>query len=167
MELRLERPGDEDAIDRVTTRAFAGNSHTGHAEAEIIRALRTAGDLTLSLVAETCGALVGHAAFSPVAVDGLCDDRYGLGPVSVDPDFQRRGIGSALVQQGLTLLRDRGAKGCAVLGNPDFYRRFGFTSDGALHYGAVPAKYIQFLVFEGEQPSGTLSYAPAFDLAAP
>ncbi|MCB1442524.1 MAG: N-acetyltransferase [Methyloceanibacter sp.] len=165
MHIRTETPGDEDAIDRVTTLAFEAGSHSDHTEARIVRELRAAGDLTLSLVAEADGELVGHIAFSPVAVDGKHDGWYGLGPLSVRPDRQDHGFGSALVEQGLAILRDRGARGCALLGSPDFYARFGFASDRTLSYGSVPARFIQAVVFTGARPSGELSYASAFDLA--
>ncbi|HML93419.1 N-acetyltransferase [Methyloceanibacter sp.] len=165
MLIRTEIPGDEDAIDRVTTLAFEAASHSDHTEARIVRDLRAAGDLTLSLVAEVDGELAGHVAFSPVTVDGRHDGWYGLGPLSVHPGRQGHGIGSALVEQGLAILRDRGARGCALLGNPDFYARFGFASDGTLRYGSVPARFVQAVVFTGARPSGELSYARAFDLA--
>jgi len=165
MNIRSEESGDEDAIDRVTEAAFAAVSHSNHAEALIVRALRDAGDLTVSLVADVDGEIVAHIAFSPVAIGGRYDGWFGLGPLSVQPDKQRDGIGSALVLQGLAQLRARGAKGCALLGHPDFYRRLGFRSDSGLHYGDLPAHLIQHLVFDGASPSGELIYTPAFDLA--
>lgn len=165
MHIRTETLGDDDAIDRVTTLAFEAASHSDHTEARIVRDLRAAGDLTLSLVAEADGELVGHIAFSPVAVDGRHDGWYGLGPLSVRPDRQGHGIGSALVEHGLAVLRARGARGCALLGSPDFYARFGFASDGTLRYGSFPARFVQAVVWTGARPSGELSYAPAFDLA--
>ena len=167
MLIRTETTGDEDAIDRVTTLAFEAVAHSDHTEAQIVRELRAAGDLTLSLVAEAGGELVGHIAFSPVAVDGRHGGWYGLGPLSVHPDWQGRGIGGALVEHGLAILRDRGASGCALLGSPDFYARFGFVSDGTLSYGSVPARFIQGIVLTGARPSGELAYAPAFDHAGP
>lgn len=167
MHLRTEVIDDEDAIDRVVSSAFAALSHCNNTEAQIVRELRIAGDLTLSLVAELGGAVAGHVAFSPVAIDGAHEAWFGLGPLAVLPSLQRRGIGSALVERGLAMLRERGAKGCAVLGDPNYYGRFGFVSDGGLRYGTVPRRFIQGIAFEGGRPSGELTYAPAFDLAGP
>ncbi|BAQ17381.1 GNAT family N-acetyltransferase [Methyloceanibacter caenitepidi] len=165
MEIRPETPSDETAIDRVVDCAFASKSHTGHAEAAIVRALRTGGDLSFSLVAELGSALVGHIAFSPVDIDHQQGDWFGLGPLAVQPAHQRQGIGSALVNRGLTDLRMKGAAGCVVLGDPGFYGRLGFESDGTLSYGGLPTHYIQRIVFTGKAPAGEIRYAPAFDLA--
>lgn len=167
MQIRLEHPSDETAIYRVTELAFDAKSHTQNAEARIVRALRADGNLTLSLVAETGGGIAGHIAFSPVAIDGQHADWFGLGPLSVRPDRQRQGIGSALVERGLAALRARGAKGCVVLGDPGYYGRFGFVSDGALRYGDVPTRFVQRIVFQGDAPPGEITYARAFDLGGP
>ena len=74
---------------------------------------------------------------------------------------------AGLVEPGLSELRANGARGCAVLGDPGFYGRFGFRSVGALRYGALPVRLVQWIAFEGDTPSGELSYARAFDLARP
>ena len=118
MQLRPERPGDEDAIHDLTAIAFEPMPFSDGSEAPIIRALRDSGDLTLSIVAEDDGEVVGHVAFSPVTVDGEDRGWYGLGPVAVRPDRQREGIGRSLVEAGLERLRTRGARGCALIGNP-------------------------------------------------
>lgn len=165
MKIRPELPLDETAIDRIVACAFASGSHTDHAEAAIVRALRENGDLKLSLVAEIAGTVVGRIAFSPVEIDDQHGDWFGLGPLAVQPEHQGHGIGSALVERGLTALRIEGAAGCVVLGDPGFYRRFGFVSDGTLRYCDVPARYIQRITFDGGAPSGQIHYANAFDLA--
>lgn len=165
--IRPEEPGDADAIHHLTAIAFAPMPFSGGAEPEIIRVLRQAGDLTLSLVAEEDGSIVGHVAFSPVSIGGRHDGWFGLGPISVRPDRQRQGIGRALVDRGLSTLRARGARGCALIGNPDIYRRMGFESDGRLRYANLDARYVQRLVFDGEPPQGDLAFAPAFDLDRP
>ena len=167
MIIRAETPDDEHAIHRVTKAAFTNVSHTRGMEAQIVCKLRKDGDLRLSIVAEVNGKIVGHVAFSPITVAGRHDDWFGLGPVAVRPDMQRRGIGSALVTCGLTELRAAGAKGCALVGKPRFYKRFGFKSDGMIVFRGLPARLVQRLVFVGDIPSGVLAYAPAFDLANP
>jgi putative acetyltransferase len=92
--LRHETPADESAIAAVTVAACRNAAHSGHNEHRIVGALRTAGRLTGSLVAEADGQVVGHAAASPVTVSDGAQGWYGLGPVSVLPEHQGRGIGS-------------------------------------------------------------------------
>ncbi len=123
MLIRHERPGDEEAIHRLTTAAFAPMPFSNGSEAPIIRALRESGDLTLSLVAEEDGTVIGHVAFSPVTIAGIHEGWFGLGPVSVWPERQRQGIGKALILKGLESLKERSARGCALIGNPEIYRR--------------------------------------------
>jgi len=166
MLIRPEIPEDESAIDRVLAEAFADRSHTNHAEAAIVRALRDDRDLALSLVAEVSETIVGHAAFSPVCIAGRHDRWFGLGPLAVRPQAQGKGTGCSLVRHGLADLRLRGAAGCVVLGDPAYYERFGFVSDGMLRYGSLPTRFIQRLIFRGEAPNGSVRYARAFDLAA-
>lgn len=163
MLIRKERPGDEDGIHSLTLAAFEPMSYSSGTEAPIIRSLRTSGDLTLSLVAEEDGAIVGHIAFSPVTINGVHDHWFGLGPISVRPDKQRQSIGKALILKGLAMLQDRGARGCALIGNPEVYRGAGFESDGQLSYGDLDRRYVQRIVFSGPAPRGELQFAPAFD----
>lgn len=160
--IRPETPDDADAIRELTSAAFADAPHSSGTEAAIVDALRAAGALTLSLVAEDAGSVIGHAAFSPVTTSSGAAGWFGLGPVSVRPDRQRAGIGQALVHAGLAMLRDGDAAGCVVLGDPAYYGRFGFASDPALRYGDVPPEYFQRMVFHGPPPAGTVAYHPGF-----
>lgn len=162
MEIRSERPSDEMAIRHLVTASFAGALHSSGTEAAIVEALRDAGALTCSLVAEEAGAIVGHVAFSPVSIDGVAGRWFGLGPVAVRPDRQQRGIGQKLIAAGLEQLQKYRAQGCVVLGDPAYYGRLGFESDPALHYPDVPAEYFQRLSFDGSAPSGTVAYHPGF-----
>jgi predicted N-acetyltransferase YhbS len=159
--IRPERPSDHDAIRAVTVAAFQSSACGHNGEADIVEALRAAGVLTLSLVAEADGEIVGHGAFSPVRIDQAEGDWYGLGPLSVAPDWRRRGIGEALVRQGLTELAALGAAGCVVVGEPGYYSRFGFQNDPALTYGEASA-YLQRLIVRGPAPRGEVEYHPAF-----
>ncbi|MBV8908956.1 MAG: N-acetyltransferase, partial [Sphingomonas sp.] len=129
MEIRSEEPGDEQSIFTVITAAFAEAQHSGGNEARIVEALRAAKGLAVSLVAIRDDAIVGHVAFSLVTMDGQSCGWFGLGPVAVMPALQRHGIGTALINAGLSALRERGAGGCVVLGDPAYYGRFGFKAD--------------------------------------
>src|SRR4051794_17216303 len=112
MQIRLERPEDATTIHALTDAAFKGMPFSDDTEARIIGSLRAAGALTLSLVATQGGEIVGHAAFSPVTINGGTGDWYGLGPVSVWPNLQRQGIGQSLIREGLRQLKSMGAGGC-------------------------------------------------------
>jgi putative acetyltransferase len=162
MTIRSESPADRAGIRDLVTAAFAGAPHGSGTEAAIVEALRDAGMLTISLVAEEDGAVVGHVAFSPVRIEGAAVGWFGLGPVAVRPERQGEGIGRQLIDEGLRQLRERGAEGCVVLGDPAYYRRFGFTSDPALCYPGAPSEYFQRLGFGGPIPSGTVVYHEAF-----
>ena len=163
-----ERPADAATLGALIDAAFAEAEHRGGNEGAIVAALRTAGALPLSLVAlGTDGVPVGHVAFSPVRIvsetgDGVAGDWYGLAPLSVLPERQREGIGAALVEAGLARLRAMGAAGCVLLGDPDYYGRFGFRSVPGLGYGDAPAPYVQAISFGGPPPVGDIAYHAAF-----
>lgn len=160
--IREERPGDADAIHRLTAAAFAGTEHSDGTEAEIVDALREAGALTVSLVADDAGAIVGHVALSPVRIAGEDLGWHGLGPVSVDPARQRQGIGDRLIRDALERIRAAGSNGCVVLGEPAYYERFGFIADRRLTYAGPPPEYFQSLAFTEPMPAGAVAYHPAF-----
>lgn len=162
MLIRPEAEGEEAAIRQVTEAAFAVAEHRSGTEAAIVEGLRAAGRLTLSLVAVAGGEVIGHVAFSPVTVGGEEVGWFGLGPLSVRPERQGEGVGSALVREGLARLRRAGAAGCVVLGDPGYYRRFGFEADPALTFAGVPAAYFMRLVIAGAAPAGAVVYQPAF-----
>lgn len=160
--IRRETPADVAAIRVVTEAAFRDAPHSDQREAAIVDALRRAGALSISLVADHGGKLIGHAAASPVTIDGRAGDWFGMGPVSVQPDWQRCGIGSLLVQALLKALREQGAGGCVVLGDPDYYRRFGFRVDATLKLPDVPPEYFQSLRLSGSSPAGIVAYHAGF-----
>jgi len=162
MIIRSELAADISSIRQLTDAAFRDVAYSSQTEGAIVDALRLAGVLTLSLVAEQNGMIVGHVAFSPVLIDGDDIGWFGLGPVSVSPPMQRRGVGSALINEGLQLLRDRGAAGAVVLGDPDYYRRLGFTSDHQLSFADVPPAYFQSIVLAGTPAKGLVTYHEAF-----
>lgn len=162
MRIRPEAPGDEAAIGALTAAAFTGHPHSDGTEPLIIERLRRLGMLTLSLVAEDGAEIVGHVAFSPVALSGVDRGWYGLGPVSVAPGRQKSGIGSALIREGLGVLKAQGASGCALVGDPAYYNRFGFVVRPELQTTGVPPEFFLVLPLHGEVPSGIVAFHPAF-----
>ena len=108
------------------------------------------------------GRVVGHIAFSRVTISDGTKDWYGLGPVSVLPEHQRKGIGAALIREGLSRLRALGAAGCCLVGHPGYYGRFGFANVGGLGYEGAPKEVFFALSFAGRMPRGSVTYHDAF-----
>jgi putative acetyltransferase len=160
--IRSESEADRDAITAVTMAAFEPLAISSHTEQFIVQALRAAQALTLSLVAEREGRIVGHIAFSPVTLANGTPGWYGLGPVSVLPEHQRQGIGTALIQSGLAQLKTLGARGCCLVGHPEYYRRFGFQTVPGLEVEGVPPEFVFALAFDGPMPLGTVTFHEAF-----
>lgn len=160
--IRPETGDDETAIADITTKAFASTPYSNQKEALIIQDLRNAGALSLSLVAEISGEIVGHVSFSKVMIDGQNLGYYGLAPVSVLPAHQGQKIGSQLIEYGLNALKDLHAKGCVLLGEPDYYQRFGFKAEDQLILEGVPPEYFMALAFAPPLPSGIVTYHQAF-----
>jgi len=160
--IRDETKHDNAVITEVTAAAFESLEISNHTEQFIIEALRSARALTLSLVAEVDGRVVGHIAFSPVTISGGAANWYGLGPVSVLPNYQRKGIGKALIQQGLSRLKGLGAKGCCLVGHPDYYRKFGFENVAGLVLEGVPKEVFFALSFDGAIPRGIVTFHEGF-----
>ena len=162
MKIRKETPSDIAAIEAVTIAAFQNAAHTNHAEQFIVRALRNSGQLSVSLIAEKNGTVIGHVAVSPVTISSSVTRWYGLGPISVIPEHQEQGVGAQLMENALAELRTLGAAGCVVLGEPGYYSRFGFNAEPSLVLPDVPAEYFQAISFNGSLPSGTVSYHDSF-----
>lgn len=160
--IRDERQDDVPAITRVTIEAFKTLEISDHTEQFVIEELRSAGALTVSLVAETDGLVVGHIAFSPLTFSDGAFYWYGLGPVSVLPKYQRQGIGKALVREGLSRLKKLSAQGCCLVGHPEYYRQFGFDNPVGLVHEGVPPEVFFALSFDGHTPEGTVTFHEAF-----
>ncbi|TNJ39558.1 N-acetyltransferase [Chlorobaculum thiosulfatiphilum] len=165
--IRPETPADATAISEVTVAAFATLEISQHTEQFVIGALREAGALTISLVAELDGQVVGHIAFSPVTMQDGTTDWFGLGPVSVMPELQRQGIGKALIREGLARLQALGAKGCCLVGHPEYYRQFGFENPQGLAHEGVPPEVFFTLSFDGRVAQGMASFHEAFMTSGP
>jgi len=164
--IRLETPNDNEGIHQVTVAAFFDAPHTDHTEQFIVQALRASGELRISLVAENSTAIVGHVALSAVAISDGSIGWFGLGPLSVIPDEQGKGIGSKLVLAALEELRKLNASGCVLLGDPDYYHRFGFKAIDGLVFTGVQAEYFQALLFQGSYPQGAVTYHASFSAQA-
>ena len=128
--IREEKLVDTDAIREVNDKAF-GQSQEGR----LVDLIRTNNATTLSLVAVVDDRVVGHILFSPVKLE--MGDRVlegsGLGPMSVLPEFQRMGIGSKLINEGISKLRTTASPFIVVLGHPEYYPRFGFVPASRYH----------------------------------
>ncbi|MCP4609571.1 MAG: N-acetyltransferase [Planctomycetes bacterium] len=160
--IRNETDADVRAITEVTAAAFKSLEVSNQTEQFIIAALRAAKALVLSLVAEIDGRVIGHVAFSPVTISDGSRNWYGLGPVSVLPEYQRQGIGKALIQEGLSRLKDMKAEGCCLVGHPDYYRKFGFSNMSGLTVEGVPEEVFFALSLDGHTPQGTVTFHESF-----
>lgn len=168
--LRHETQNNIAAIEAVTVAAFVDAPHTRHTEQFIERALRAANELTLSIVAEEQGQIIGHVALSPVTITDGCGRQaegwYGLGPISVLPQRQGQGIGSRLMEQALSELRTIQAAGCVLLSDPAYYARFGFQAHAGLQLPGVPPGYFMALALHGPVSEGVAQYSDAFHATA-
>lgn len=164
MNIRQEQPSDIPKIGEVTKAAFSHHPYSSHTEHLIVDALRRANVLTLSLIAEMDGQLVGHVAFSPVTISDGSKGWYSLGPVSVAPGLQKQGIGKALITRGLALVREAGANGCVLLGEPGYYERFGFKNNPDLTLENVPQEYFLAFPFIANSAQGVVTYHEAFSV---
>ena len=160
--IRDESDGDIEKIHRITEMAFRNVPYTEHTEQFIVKALRQAGALVISQIAELDGEIIGHVAISPVQISDGSANWFGLGPISVLPEYQGKGVGSKLMKSALAGLMTKGATGCVVLGEPDYYGRFGFKNIDGLVFSGVPAEYFQALSFGYGFPRGEVRYHEAF-----
>jgi len=163
LSIRDEEAGDINALSRVHQAAF-GRSDEG----DLVAELRQADALAISLVATVGEHPVGHIAFSPVspAIEGCSVAPLSLGPVAIDPEHERRGIASRLVQAGLERAESMGTPYVVVLGDPAFYGRFGFeplSKHGLNGDYEGDAFRIKALGDDSLPPKGThIRYAKAF-----
>ena len=160
--IRNETDADVDAKTEVTIAAFKTLEISNQTEHFIVEALRAAKALTVSLVAEVDGRVVGHIAFSPVTISDGTRNWYGLGPVSVLPAYQRQGVGKALIQEGLARLRALNAQGCCLVGHPDYYRKLGFQNTSGLVHEGVPPEVFLALSLDGRIPQGAVAFHEGF-----
>jgi putative acetyltransferase len=164
MNMRPELAADHEAIQQVNRVAFGQD-----AEAGLVDALRDAGYLRVSLVAEQGGKVIGHILFSdlPIITENGPINALALATMAVLPEYQNQGIGSALVRRGLELCREQGHRIVVVLGHPHFYPRFGFSSKMAVHLASPFSGRESFMAVELVQGAlvgvaGRVQYPPPF-----
>ena len=163
IEIRPDAPRDGDAIRNVHLNAFETSL-----EADLVQRLKQDGDAIISLVAVEDGAIAGHILFSRMRVtaEGRKLKALGLAPVSVLPDRQGQGIGSRLIEAGIAAAVENGAEMIFVLGEPDYYGRFGFQAETAAPFASPYAgRYFQAKALRNDfslPRSGRADYAPAF-----
>jgi putative acetyltransferase len=162
MIIRKERSNDFESITEVTIEAFKNHPISRQTEHFIVNALRSANALTISLVAEIDEKIVGHIAFSPITISDGTTKWYGLGPVSVLPKYQRQGIGKALINKGLSLLKDMEAQGCALVGPPEYYKKFGFKNYPEMIHEGIPQEVFLVLPFTEKVPKGIVVFHEGF-----
>lgn len=168
--IRSEKPGDGEAIFRVHAAAFPTD-----VEARLVEALRANGKAVVSLVAEGGTTVAGHLLFSPVSVEREASSApapgVGLAPLAVRPEFQRRGIGARLVETGLDACRRAGFAFVVVLGEPRYYRRFGFRrarADGLRNEYGVDEEFMVLALHPDALAGvvGVVTYATEFAAVA-
>jgi len=160
--IRPERAEDAVAIREVLLAAFPSA-----AEADLVERLRRDGDLALALVAENSGRVLSYAAFPKLTVEdaGSFHNVAGLAPVAVRPDWQRLGVGGAMIREGHRLLHAQGCSLVFVLGDPNYYTRQGYDPDLALPFDCVYAGpyFMALRLNESAPKGGKVRYPAAFD----
>ena len=157
MQIRPETPADHAAIRAVVFAAFARPD-----EADLVDQLRHDGDATISLVAEAEGEIIGHVLLSPMTAPFAA---LGLAPLSVLPAHQQHGVGSALMHAAIAQARTASAAAIFLLGDPAYYRRFGFSAEAAKPFASPYAGPHFQLLRLSDRPLPTerpVAYAPAF-----
>ncbi|MEG4857370.1 N-acetyltransferase [Microcoleus sp. K1-B6] len=167
MDIRTEKPEDVEAVRNINVAAFGREN-----EANLVDRLRGIAS-TFSFVAVQSDRIVGHIFFSPVVVEGKCSRNLsilGLAPVAVLPNYQRQGIGTLLIREGLKECARSGFQAVVVLGHPDFYPRFGFIPASRKSLKCeydVPDEAFMVLELESgalQDCSGTVKYRSEFSL---
>ena len=160
--IRHEQPGDEAAIREMVTRAFIGHPYSDGDEQDVIDRLREDGDLVLSLVAVQDGEIIGQITYSPAILANGDTGWVVLGPVAVEPSQQGKGVGRALIEAGEAAMKERGAKGITVLGDPEIYRRFGFAQNTPMWLAGDLGWAFQVKSLGGPIPECEQTYVKAF-----
>lgn len=155
--VREERDEDRACVRRIVEAAFGRKD-----EADLVDALRRDGDLAISLVALKEDAVIGHVGLSRMQSPTGC---LGLGPVTVAPEHQRCGVGHALIDAALKRAAQQDFSIVFVLGEPEYYTRFGFSADTASRFPCLYSGpfFMALLLSPGAPEAGAAIYAKAFD----
>lgn len=162
LKIRPEHPNDTAEIRALITDAFRPAPYYEGAEADIVKLLNESGDMTLSLVAEKDGEILGHVAFSPVQINGEPTEWIGLGPISVPPAHRNKGVAAALVEEGVKRIKELQAHGCVTVGSAKYFKEFGFTNLAGIHLTGAPTKNFLGIAFTDDIPSGEVLFNKAF-----
>lgn len=162
LKIRSELPTDIAEIRTLITAAFTPAPFYVGAEADIVDLLRKTGDMTMSLVAEKAGKILGHLVFSPILINGEASTWFGLGPISVPTTHRKQGIAAALINEGVTQVKKLNASGCVTVGSLRYYKHFGFENHVGMHLTGAPTKDFLALGFGGEFPRGEVLFSNAF-----
>ena len=160
--IRPEETSDQATIYDITKRAFLPMPFAAGDEQDLINTLREAGALSLSIVAEIHGKVVGHMALSPATHESGEDHWFGLGPISVEPALQRTGVGRALIAEATAWMKGRHARGCILVGDVNYYTRHGFLPAPAHAPEGEPPEYFMVRPLSGNPPDGRFKFHPAF-----
>ena len=167
MQITTESPTDIERISHIHYAAFKGHPmHKPGAEPvehRIVERLRAANALSLSLLAMVEQQAVGHLALSPATIGACASGWYLLGPIGVAPEHQGKGIGSALMREAIPRMRNMGASGIVLVGNPEFYKRFSFINLQEIYYKGVPDQFVLALHFRDAAPRGEIIAHAAFN----
>lgn len=162
LHIREECDTDHAVIRSITKRAFRGVPYADGDGQDVIDRLRFTNALTLSLIAVLHQEIVGHIAFSPAKVGNGSYPWFTLGPVSVLREHQYQGIGSALIEGGLTQLREMNALGCILTGNPLYYQKFGFKPVPENAPPNEPDEFFMLKLLSSQAPDGQFAFHRAF-----
>lgn len=171
IKIRTEEPRDHSVVESLITAAFAEAEHSDGNEAELVRTLRQSPAFipALSLVAEVDGTVAGHILFTKISIGNGQTGGIALAPLAVLPQYQRQGIGAALISRGHAVAREMGYAVSVVLGSPDYYPRHGYVP--ASRFGIqAPAEGLEEyymacpLTAGAGIPQGVVTYDTAFGI---
>ena len=160
--VRAESIQDITAIHQLIAVAFQSDPYSNNQEQFIVDKMRLDQELSISLVATINNKVIGHIAFSKVLINSQTSHLYGLAPVAVLPEYQGKGVGKSLIKAGIAEIKSLGCHGCVVLGEPDYYNRFGFKESEQLTLEGVPPEYFMVNIFADDSPRGQVTYCQAF-----
>ncbi len=160
--IRDENSKDYQQIELLTDSAFKGKPYSAGNEATIPQKLRDLNAITFALVAEYEGDIVAHIAVSTVHINTSHQGVFAIGPLSVSPEFQGKGIANKLVKIALKRLKKNSAICCLLVGDPKFYSFLGFRLETNLTYKDAPKEYFQSYYFQQVKLQGEVTFPHAF-----